>query len=117
MSATRGEAIRAAKLVSKQFGWDEAKRTRGKSSPNSRGGSFRTPAAPQFRPIGSGMGALPSNAPTPADWRQKWRTLEVAPGRWRIAGLRNANSFSPSFSSEADAEVWADDEWQDRGKL
>lgn len=53
-------------------------------------------------------GALPDWAPTPEGWRSKWRTLEVSPGKWRIAGLNNANPISPSFATETEAESWAD---------
>jgi len=55
-------------------------------------------------------GALPEWAQEPADWRAKWRTLEVEPGKWRIAGLNNANPISPSFKTEQEAEAWADKE-------
>lgn len=70
----------------------------------------QNPKPPLVVPVGEGQGALPANAPRPADWRAKWRTLEVSLGKWRIAGLNNANPISPSFATEAQAEVWADNE-------
>lgn len=68
------------------------------------------PKPPAFEPVGAGQGALPANAPKPADWRAKWDTKEVGPGRWRIVGMANGNPISPAFSSKSDAEVWADNQ-------
>lgn len=68
------------------------------------------PKPPAFEPVGAGQGALPANAPKPADWRAKWDTKEVGPGRWRVVGMANGNPISPAFSSKSDAEVWADNQ-------
>lgn len=76
--------------------------------------AYKPKAAPTTRPAGERRGALPDWAPVPTGWRTKWRTLQIEPGKWRVAGLQNANPISPSFATEADAEAWADGEWTAR---